>query len=96
MYYPFFPAQTCPGIVASPPPPQALKPVGVAAVAVLALYSRQPPSSMTPGVVVKPGDDGLAACAFLPAFLRNGCAPLRAAVTENGSLVVFQGGKKVR
>ncbi|CAM9815815.1 unnamed protein product, partial [Scytosiphon promiscuus] len=74
---------------------EALKPVGVAAVAVLALYSRQPPSSMTPGVVVKPGDDGLAACAFLPAFLRNGCAPLRAAVTETGALVVFQGGKEV-
>lgn len=81
------------------PPPrtvQALKPVGVAAVAVLALYSRQPPSVITPGTVVKAGGSGLASCSFLPAVLSNGCSPLRAAVTETGSLVVFKGGKEVR
>lgn len=75
---------------------QALKPVGVAAVAVLALYSRQPPSTMKPGAVIKPGGAGMAACAFLPAVLSNGCAPIRAAVTETGSLVVFKGGQQVR
>lgn len=82
----------------SPPSPhivQALKPVGVAAVAVLALYSRQPPSVMTPGFVVKAGGSGLASCSFLPAVLSNGCSPLRAAVTETGSLVIFKGGKEV-
>lgn len=70
---------------------QALKPVGVAAVAVLALYSRQPPSTIIPGVVVKAGGSGLASCAFLPKVLSNGCTPLRAAVTETGSLVVYRG-----
>ncbi|CAM9655072.1 unnamed protein product [Ectocarpus sp. 13 AM-2016] len=70
---------------------EALKPVGVAAVAVLALYSRQPPSTIIPGVVVKAGGSGLASCAFLPKVLSNGCTPLRAAVTETGSLVVYRG-----
>lgn len=79
----------------TPPPIQALKPVGVAAVAVLALYSRQPPSSMKPGTVIKAGGGGMAACAFLPAVLSNGCSPLRAAVTDTGSLVVFKGGQEV-
>eukprot|EP00752_Nemacystus_decipiens_P018298 g16414.t1 len=74
---------------------EALKPVGVAAVAVLALYSRQPPSTMKPGTIIKPGGAGMAACAFLPAVLSNGCAPIRAAVTETGSLVVFKGGQEV-
>lgn len=73
----------------------ALKPIGVAAVAVLALYSRQPPSMLVPGDAVFAGGDGLAACTFLPAALSNGCAPLRAAVTESGSLVLFKGGKAV-
>lgn len=63
--------------------------------AVLALYSRQPPSVIRPGTVVKAGDAGLASCTFLPAFLSNGCSPLRAAVTETGSLVVFKGGQQV-
>lgn len=75
--------------------PQALKPVAVAAVAVLMLYSRQPPSMLQPGEVVTVGSSGLASCAFLPAQLSNGCEPLRAAVTESGALVVFKGGKAV-
>lgn len=37
----------------------------------------------------------MAACAFLPAVLSNGCAPIRAAVTDTGSLVVFKGGQQV-
>lgn len=83
-----------PGIAVTPLSPlvQAIKPVGVAAVAVLALYSRQPPSVMVPGDVITVNSRGLAACTFLPAPLRNGCAPLRAAVTESGSLVLFKGG----
>lgn len=67
----------------------------MAAVAVLALYSREPPSTLAPGDVVAVGGNGLAVCSFLPAVLRNGCEPLRAAVTESGSLVVFKGGKTV-
>lgn len=78
-----------------PPGVQALKPVGVAAVAVLALYSREPPSKLLPGEMVTLGDSGLASCAFLPAPLRNGCEPLRAGISESGALVVFKGGKKV-
>eukprot|EP00904_Undaria_pinnatifida_P006515 jgi/Undpi1/2994/HiC_scaffold_14.g06371.m1 len=74
----------------------ALKPIGVASLAVLALYSREPPSMLSPGDSLVVGGDGLAVCSFLPAALSalsNGCEPLRATVTESGSLVVFRGGK---
>lgn len=69
-----------------------MKPLGVVAVAILALYSQQPPSVLKPGRFISVGGAGLASCSFLPPPLRAGyCDPLRATVTETGSLVVFRG-----
>lgn len=74
---------------------QALKPIAVVIVVILALYSRQPPSVLAPGEVLHVGDRGLASCCFLPRPLREvlsfRCEPIRAAVTEAGSLVVYKG-----
>lgn len=74
---------------------QALKPVSVVVVFILALYSRQPPSVLAPGEVLHVGDRGLASCCFLPQPLHEvfgfRCKPIRAAVTESGSLVVYKG-----
>lgn len=65
--------------------------MAIAAVAVLALYSHQPPSYLSAGEFITIREPGLASCTFLPAPLRVGCEPLRATVTEKGSLVVFNG-----
>lgn len=73
---------------------QALKPVLVVAVAVLYFYSAQPPSHLSAGQFMTISDGGLSACTFLPEPVRLGCKPLRATVSESGSLVVFQGDLK--
>lgn len=74
---------------------QAMKPVAVVAVAILAMYSQQPPSLLKPGDFIAVGDPGLASCAFLPSPLRVGyCDPLRAAITAEGSLVIYRGDGK--
>lgn len=72
--------------------PQAMKPVAVAIVAIVALYSQQPPSVLKPGDFISVGGPGLASCTFLPSAVVSGyCQPLRAAVTESGSLVIYKG-----
>ncbi|CAM9739825.1 unnamed protein product [Ascophyllum nodosum] len=72
----------------------ALKAVAVISAVTLALYSGQPPSKIAPGELLAVGGRGLASCSFLPAPVMagvSGCEPIRAKVTETGSLVVYRG-----